>query len=59
VRVGGVLVGSDADIGDLGDPGIRREIAFERLLVLISRIVGTDDDPQSRRHVTGLLSRSA
>ena len=57
VRVGGVLIGADAHVDDLGDPGVGGQIALEGFLVLVSGVVGADDDPQSEV-ILRLLSRS-
>jgi hypothetical protein len=58
VRVGGVLVGTYPDIGDLGDPSISAQIALQRFLVLIAGVVGADDDPQTCCHISDLPGKS-
>ena len=50
VRVSGVLVRADPYVGDFDDSIISAQITFERFLVFVSGIVGTDDDPQTLRH---------
>ena len=58
MRVRRVLVRADTYVGDFDDPIIRAQITFERFLVFVSGIVGTDDDPQPLQHQPSLL-RSA
>lgn len=45
MRVGGVLVGADADVDHLGDAVVRGEVALECFLVLVAGVIRADDDP--------------
>ena len=46
VRVHGVPVGGDADVGDRDDAGVRLEVGLDDLLVVEAGVIAADDEAE-------------